>query len=99
MKINKNLRSNLITYGIVIIAFIFCQLAISPDVKGITISRVMRNQLVPVCAYISAIQVTPVAIISARPRPVPAATARASSLASAGKMKSLSQLCRSWPPP
>ncbi len=52
MKINKNLRSNLITYGIVIIAFIFCQLAISPDVKGITISRVMRNQLVPVCAYI-----------------------------------------------
>ena len=52
-----------------------------------TICRAM----VPVFIYMSATQVTPEAIISARPRPVPAATARWSSLASAGKMKSFSQ--------
>ena len=36
--------------------------------------------------YISAIQVVPEAIISARPRAVPAATQRSSILSSAGKM-------------
>ena len=51
--------------------------------------------MVPVCIYISAMQVVPPAIISARPRAAPAATARSSSLASAGKMKSLSQCCKS----
>ena len=44
-------------------------------------------------------QVTPEAIISARPSPAPAATARLSRRASAGKIYWLSQVCRSHPPP
>ena len=52
-----------------------------------------------VCIYISAMVVVPEAIISARPRPVPAATARSSSLASAGKIHWVSQVWRSHPPP
>ena len=53
----------------------------------------------PMRIYMSAMQVTPEAIISASPRPVAAAMDRSSHLASAGKMKSLSQLWRSCPPP
>ena len=52
MKINKKLRGNLITYGLVIIAFIFCELALSGSVEGLTLKRSLKNQLVPVCAYI-----------------------------------------------
>ena len=55
--------------------------------------------MVPVCMYMSAMQVTPEAIISASPSPAPARTARSSSLASAGKIQSLSHVWRSWPPP
>ena len=55
--------------------------------------------MIPVRIYISAMQVTPEAIISASPSPVAAARERSSHLSSAGKMKSLSQLCKSWPPP
>ena len=57
------------------------------------------SAMVPVCIYISATQVTPEAIISARPSPAPAATARLSRRASAGKIYWLSQVCRSHPPP
>ena len=49
--------------------------------------------------YMSAMQVTPEAIISASPSPVAAARERSSQRSSAGKMKSWSQLCRSCPPP
>ena len=52
-----------------------------------------------VCMYMSAMVVTPLAISSARARPAPAFTARSSSLASAGKIQSLSQVCKSQPPP
>ena len=40
MKMSKKLRSNLITYGIVIAAFLLCQLALSPSIVGL-----MRNSL------------------------------------------------------
>ena len=52
MKINKKFRSNLITYAIVIIAFVLCELALSGSIEGFTIKRALKNQLVPVCAYI-----------------------------------------------
>lgn len=52
MKINKKLRSNLITFGIVIIAFVLCQLAISGSIDGFKITRSLKNQLVPVCVYV-----------------------------------------------
>ena len=55
------------------------RLALMP---ALTISSAMT----PVRMYMSAMQVTPEAIISASPRAAPAATARLSSLASAGKM-------------
>ena len=52
MKINKKLRSCLITYAIVVIAFIVCELALNGTIDGFTIKRSLKNQLVPVCAYI-----------------------------------------------
>ena len=55
------------------------RLALTPDSSTIRATA-------PVCIYISAMQVVPEAIISARPRAVPAATHRSSSLASAGKI-------------
>ena len=52
MKINKKLRSCLITYAIVIITFVICELALTGTIDGFTIKRSLKNQLVPVCAYI-----------------------------------------------
>ena len=39
MKMSKKLRSNLITYGIVIAAFLLCQLALSGSIEGFKMSR------------------------------------------------------------
>ena len=47
-KPSKQFVSNLITYGIVIIAFIICQSMIS----GGAMSRSLRGQMVPICVYI-----------------------------------------------
>ena len=52
-----------------------------------------------VCIYMSAMQVTPEAISSARPRAAQQRMARSSHLASTGKMKLWSQSWRSWPSP
>ena len=52
MKISKKLRSNLITYAIVIIAYLVCQLAISGEIDGFKMSRSLKGQLVPICVYI-----------------------------------------------
>ena len=52
VKISKKLRSNLITYAMVIIAFLVCQLAISGDIEGFKMSRSLKGQLVPICVYI-----------------------------------------------
>ena len=45
---SKKLRANLITYAIVIAAFIACQVLISTGVM----TRSLKGQLVPICAYI-----------------------------------------------
>ena len=53
MKINKKLRSALITFAIVIIAFILCEAAIEGWFgSGFKMTRSIKGLLVPVCAYI-----------------------------------------------
>ena len=51
-KMNKTLRSNLITYAIVILAFLLCQLALSGKIEGFRMTRTLKGQLVPICAWI-----------------------------------------------
>lgn len=48
----KTFRKNLITYLMVIAAFILCQLAISGSIDGFKMSRSLKGQLVPICVYI-----------------------------------------------
>ncbi len=48
----KNFINNLITYGIVIVAFIICQIAVSGSIDGFKMSRSLKGQLVPICVYI-----------------------------------------------
>ncbi|MBP3648089.1 MAG: branched-chain amino acid ABC transporter permease [Clostridia bacterium] len=48
----KNFISNLITYGIVIVAFLVCQLALSGTIDGFKMTRSLKGQLVPICVYI-----------------------------------------------
>lgn len=48
MKMTKNLRDNLITYGIVIIAFVIVQIMIATG----SISSLMKGLLVPLCVYV-----------------------------------------------
>ncbi len=52
MKISKKLRSNLITYGLVIVAFLICKLAMSGTIEGFKMTRSLKGQLVPICVYI-----------------------------------------------
>ena len=52
VKISKKFRSNLITYAMVIIAYLICQLAISGDIEGFKMTRSLKGQLVPICVYI-----------------------------------------------
>ena len=47
-KMSKNTRSNLITYGIVIVAFIVMQTLISTG----SISSLMEGLMIPLCIYI-----------------------------------------------
>ena len=48
MKLKKSTVNNLISYGIVIIAFIVCQSMISTGVM----KRSLRGQMIPICVYI-----------------------------------------------
>ncbi len=48
LKINKNLKDNLITYGIIIIAYVIMQIMI----KTGHVSSLMQGLLVPLCVYI-----------------------------------------------
>ena len=48
----KNLINNLITYGIVILAFVVCQIALSGSIEGFKMTRSLKGQLVPICVYI-----------------------------------------------
>ncbi len=52
MKISRKLRSNLITYGMVILAYLICQLALSGEIEGFKMTRALKGQLVPICVYI-----------------------------------------------
>lgn len=51
-KLTKGFLNNLITYAIVIIAFVFTQMALSKMIPGVTISRSLKGQLIPICVYI-----------------------------------------------
>ncbi len=48
----KLFLSNLITYAIVIVAFLLCQLALSGSIEGFKMTRSLKGQLVPICAWI-----------------------------------------------
>ena len=48
MKLKKSTINNLISYGIVIVAFLVCQLMISNG----SMTRSLKGQLVPICVYI-----------------------------------------------
>ena len=52
MKMSKKFRSNLITYGIVVIAFLLCQLALSGLIPGFALNNSLQGQLIPICVYI-----------------------------------------------
>ncbi len=52
MKISKKFRSNLITYALVILAFVICQIAIEGIIPGFKMTRSLKGQLVPICVYI-----------------------------------------------
>ncbi len=52
MKGYRKLISNLITYAIVIIAFVLCEMILENMIPGIKMTRMYKNQLVNVCAYI-----------------------------------------------
>ena len=52
MKSKKTFRKNLITYAMVIAAFIICQLAVEGTIDGFKMSRSLKGQLVPICVYI-----------------------------------------------
>ena len=51
-KSTKGFLNNLIAYAIVIIAFVFTQMALSKMIPGVTISRSLKGQLIPICVYI-----------------------------------------------
>lgn len=48
----KATLNNLITYGIVIVAFLVCEVAISGVIPGFKMTRSLKGQLVPICVYI-----------------------------------------------
>ncbi len=52
MKKFKNLSGNLITYAMVVVAFLLCELALSGMIDGFKMSRSLKGQLVPICVYI-----------------------------------------------
>ena len=52
MKMSKSFLNNLITYGIVVLAFLVCQLANSGWIPGFSLSSVLQGQLIPICVYI-----------------------------------------------
>lgn len=52
MRKSKGFSSNFITYAMVVIAFLLCELAISGAISGFKMSRSLKGQLVPICVYI-----------------------------------------------
>ena len=52
VRIHKTTLNNLITYALVILAFVACQLAVNGTIPGFKMSRSLKGQLVPICVYI-----------------------------------------------
>ena len=48
----KTFLNNLITYAMVSLAFILCQLAMSGSIDGFKMTRSLKGQLVPICSWI-----------------------------------------------
>ena len=48
MKLKKSTINNIISYGIVIVTFIICQMMISSG----SMTRSLKGQMVPICVYI-----------------------------------------------
>ena len=51
-KNRRTFLNNAITYAMVIVAFLLCELAISGTVSGFKMSRSLKGQLVPICVYV-----------------------------------------------
>ena len=51
MKYKKPSR-NFITYAMIVIVFLLCELALSGTIDGFKMSRSLKGQLVPICVYI-----------------------------------------------
>ena len=51
-KARKTFINNLMTYAMVVIAFLLCQLALSKSVSWFTMSRTLKGQLIPICAWV-----------------------------------------------
>ena len=49
---SKSFSGNFITYAMVIVAFLLCELALSGVIPGFKMSRSLKGQLVPICVYI-----------------------------------------------
>ena len=49
---SKKLSKNFITYAMVIVAFLLCELALSGMIPGFKMTRSLKGQLVPICVYI-----------------------------------------------
>lgn len=52
MRNKKRFFNNLLTYGIVIIAYCLAQAAMSGNYEGFSMNRLLTKQMVPVCAYV-----------------------------------------------
>lgn len=51
-KSRKTFLNNLVTYLIVIVAFVIAKLALNKVIPGFTMSRSLKGQLIPICVYI-----------------------------------------------
>ena len=52
VKMRKKFRGNLITYGIAVVAFLVCQVALNGWIPGFTLTNALQGQLIPICVYI-----------------------------------------------
>ncbi len=51
-KSRKTFLNNLVTYAIVVVAFILCQMVLNKMIPGVKMSRSLKGQLIPICVYI-----------------------------------------------
>ncbi len=51
-KSKKMFGYNLVTYAMIIVAFILCQMVLNKMIPGVKMSRSLKGQLIPICVYI-----------------------------------------------